>query len=220
MTVILNWFKGLSIKPPETSPINSQTSLVPTGSLGIDVSHHNGTLNWEKIRAGGCIYAFLKATEGLDYEDPTFVTNAKAASANGVLCGAYHFFRASTDGALQAEHFLAKIRNANLALPPVLDWEVSNSQGAVVQIAEATRWLDTVEKALSVVPIIYTGPSFANSLKLPEKFARYPLWIAHYTNKPQPIIPSPWKSYAYWQFTDAGHLAGYPEKGFDMNKKG
>src|SRR5207302_823289 len=76
--------------------------------LGIDVSHYQGTINWPAVFASGERFAFEKATEGVTYTDPKFVTNMLAGKAAGVLMGAYHFARPLNNSAAdEAAHFLA-----------------------------------------------------------------------------------------------------------------
>ncbi|MGH3658900.1 MAG: glycoside hydrolase family 25 protein, partial [Micromonosporaceae bacterium] len=69
-------------------------------------------------------------------------------------------------------------------------------------------WLDTVEDLTGRTPIIYTGPSFWNDHVGSNAFGRYPLWIAHYTTKPSPIIPVGWTAYTFWQYTSSGRVSG------------
>src|SRR5262245_49797633 len=88
---------------------------------GVDVSHYDGTIDWAKVKAAGIDFAFMKATENLNFVDPTFATNWTNAGTAGVIRGAYHFFRASVDGAKQAEFF---VQTTGLPepgdLPPVI----------------------------------------------------------------------------------------------------
>ena len=49
-------------------------------TFGIDVSHHNGKINWEKVTDVEFVY--IKATEGATYVDPLFQQNIKGARAN------------------------------------------------------------------------------------------------------------------------------------------
>ena len=56
---------------------------------GIDVSHHQGNINWSKVPSA---FAYLKATEGEQFVDHAFKTNWKGAQSKGILVGAYHFF--------------------------------------------------------------------------------------------------------------------------------
>jgi len=59
---------------------------------GVDVSHHNGRVDWPRIRAAGYVFAYLKATEGATFRDRTFLRNRTEATRAGLVTGAYHFF--------------------------------------------------------------------------------------------------------------------------------
>lgn len=60
---------------------------------GIDVSHHQGNINWTSVKNSGIDFAFTKATEGVNYVDPEYHDNMQGATAAGVLIGPYHFCR-------------------------------------------------------------------------------------------------------------------------------
>ena len=91
--------------------------------LGIDVSHHQGEIDWEAVAGDGIDSVYLKATEGGDWVDSRFAENRAGALAAGLEVGAYHFFRTCTDGALQAENFLSTVPASGAALPLVIDVE-------------------------------------------------------------------------------------------------
>ena len=59
----------------------------------IDLSHHNPTPDWAKLKAAGCIGVIHKATEGTSYKDPTLYDRAKDAMAAGLKWSTYHFLR-------------------------------------------------------------------------------------------------------------------------------
>src|SRR5437016_13909496 len=72
---------------------------------GIDVSHHQGPIDWDAVASDGVTFAYIKASEGGDYQDRRFKENWLGARHAGVLAGAYHFFTFCKDGAAQAENF-------------------------------------------------------------------------------------------------------------------
>src|SRR5262249_30419769 len=59
--------------------------------LGIDVSHHQGPIDWPQVAVAGVGFAYIKATEGKDLSDPMFRVHWRAADAAGIPRGAYHF---------------------------------------------------------------------------------------------------------------------------------
>lgn len=168
---------------------------------GLDVSHHNGVIDWAKQKANGIEFAYIKATEGLNYTDPMFKSNAKRAKDAGIITGAYHFFRPAQDAAGQARHFLDRISGLGLELPHNLDWEVSDGVRAGAQKNAAMVWLSEVQTRTFRVPSIYGSPYFLSDLGLSKDFFKYPLWIANYHVK-APRIPQPWTEYWIWQTSD------------------
>src|SRR5436309_2175749 len=71
---------------------------------GIDVSHWQGTINWNSVKNAGVTFAVCKASEGTDYQDPTFFTNWNAMHAAGIIRGAYHMGRPAVDPVAQANY--------------------------------------------------------------------------------------------------------------------
>lgn len=173
---------------------------------GIDISHHNGTVDWAKVRADGISFAFLKASEGRSYRDPTFPGHLKAARAAGILVGAYHFVTSqSVDAAREeAANFMGAITAAGgidlLDLPPVMDYENNPGQLTKAQInAVAESFLTTVESLSGRRPIIYTGNSFAANFG--ANLGAYPLWVARYSTTP-PTDVAAWGKWTFWQYSD------------------
>jgi lysozyme len=76
---------------------------------GIDVSHHQGAIDWTAVKAARVEFAFIKASEGGDFRDREFARNWEAARKAGVVRGAYHFFTFCTPGLAQADNFVATI---------------------------------------------------------------------------------------------------------------
>ncbi|MDX9956265.1 MAG: GH25 family lysozyme [Anaerolineae bacterium] len=171
---------------------------------GIDVSHWQGQVNWERAKAAGVAFVFLKLTEGIAAFDQRFIENYDGAEAMGILRGAYHFFRPAENPLQQANQFIDKWSRYPCELPPVLDLEDRKYISAARARSDALLWLNAVEVITGRVPIIYTAPAYANEVISGEAaFARYPLWIANYGVQ-TPQVPKPWKAYTFWQHTDRG----------------
>lgn len=185
--------------------------VAPKGETvrGVDVSRHNGQIDWKKISQSDIGFCFIKATEGGTFKDPMFSENWTSAWSAGVLRGAYHFFRPGSDPVMQADNFLTQVKFRSLEhdLAPVFDWEVHDNIDPHTQIGHATTWLALVESALKKKPIIYTSPSFFTELGGPTYFAKYPLWIANYGVK-APTVPLPWQSWVFWQYSESGIVSG------------
>jgi len=183
------------------------TGPAPDGDrlAGIDVSHWQGRIDWARVADDGIAFAYIKATEGGDYVDPQFVANWDGAARAGVMRGAYHFYRPQTDAAAQAQQFLRTVGAHAGDLPPVLDVEVTDGRSAAAIAAGVRTWLETVERATGVRPILYTRAGFWNQVG--GGFGGYPLWVAHY-GVAQPAIPADWDRWTIWQHSDAGRVAG------------
>ena len=186
---------------------------------GIDVSHHQGVINWELLRNQATIddcpvaFAFIKATEGSDMVDPQFKKNFQEARKYGIMRGAYHFYRTTTPAKQQAEHFIRNVELLPGDLPPVLDVE-THPQGISAEDFRQgiLEWLARVEQHYGVRPILYTYHSFHQQFMNDPVFNLYPYWIAHYY-----VDSVRYKgAWAFWQHSDSGQLPGIKEK-VDLN---
>src|SRR5215831_3258147 len=93
---------------------------------GMDVSYYEASVDWAAAHADGIDFAFIRATDGVQYIDPKFPTYWAGAKAAGVIRGAYQFFRPAEDPIAQADLLLAKTGPYELGdLPPVIDVEVN-----------------------------------------------------------------------------------------------
>lgn len=191
---------------------------------GIDISNHQAGADLSKAKAAGCSFVFVKATEGLTYDDDHFAGFRQQAKALGLPFAAYHFARpqAGRTGSQEAAHFLRVYRRAPGDLPPILDLESNGvesppgsghwvnrlSKAALTQFTQ--DFLAAVEKGAGVRPMIYTGSWFWTDQVTPlSVFARYPLWLANYRPTPPPA-PRPWSSWLVWQHTSSATVPGIP----------
>jgi len=173
---------------------------------GIDVSHYQGTVDWPQVKATGIQFAFAKATEGVTLLDSEFATNWAGMKAAGLLRGAYHFFEPNDDAGQQATFFLDTVQLESGDLPPVLDVETAAATGADLWQGVQT-WLDQVETATGVRPILYLNKSFANENAAPASLAAYPLWLAQYEVE-IPTLPTGWTTWLLWQYSQTGTIDG------------
>ena len=186
---------------------------------GIDVSHYNGVVDWARVAKAGIAFAYAKATEGAVHQDTEFTTNYAGIGQNAILRGLYHFFRPSADAQAQATNFLKSLPQLVIGdLPPALDVEVSDGQGAQVIVNGIQQWLNQVEATLGCTPVIYTSASFWNAnLARNTTFSRYPLWVAHYTHNPAPNLPAGFADFTLWQYSESGQVPGITGS-VDMNR--
>ncbi len=174
--------------------------------LGLDVSHFQGDIDWRKVKESGITFAIMKASEGLTEVDPKFTTNWSGALSAGLVRGAYHFFRPEDDALAQAQHYIKTVQLQAGDLVPVIDIEVIDSASILAIDAGVKRWLQYVEQATGVKPMIYSDLSFLNS-DLESGFGEYPLWIAEYTSK-EPQVPAAWRKWQIWQYSQSGTVPG------------
>jgi len=176
---------------------------------GIDVSHHQGHIDWEKLNNGNIggepvVFAFVKATEGRTLIDENFNENFYQAREAGLMRGAYHYFIPDTYAGKQAEHFIRQVQLEDGDLPPVLDIEETGNLSINQLRKSALTWLRTIEKRYGVKPIIYTSYKFKLAYLDTKEFEEYPYWIAHYYVQ-NLKYEGKWK---FWQHTDVGRLPG------------
>jgi len=197
----------------------SDSSAPPQVLPGIDVSHFQGAVNWPAVAGAGIAFAYAKASDGGTASDSQFAANWAGMKAAGVLRGGYHFFRPATSAEAQADHFVQLVGAlAPGDLPPMLDIEetgtaTSPEQWAAVAVAArvplVVTWLERVEAALGLRPIIYTRAGFVEKyFPDPGELTDYLLWVAHYTSQPAPSLPPGWDDWTMWQYSETGQVAG------------
>lgn len=170
---------------------------------GIDISGHNGSVDFAKAKADSIDFVYIKATEGIDFCDVMFARNCKGAKAAGLKVGAYHFFRFGTPGHLQAYHFLSTVGQYDLDLPLAIDVEDwYNDEG--VDDSEVREQLRVMVDALAsngMRVMIYTNKEgygrFVDSF-----FPDVDLWICSLGAKP------PTGDWAVWQHSHCGKVSG------------
>jgi GH25 family lysozyme M1 (1,4-beta-N-acetylmuramidase)/peptidoglycan hydrolase-like protein with peptidoglycan-binding domain len=178
--------------------------------LGIDVSHHNGAIEWSRVAAAGHRFAFCKATEGVHFEDPRFDDNWRGMRDAGLLRSAYHFADPTVDPREQAKHFFSVVGKLGPGdLPPVLDLEKVTSLSPGKTVDFALRCLEHIEALFDARPIFYTYPGYwGSALGGTDRLKDYLLWEAHYTSAAQPLSMTPWRGWTLWQYTNKGRVPG------------
>lgn len=190
----------------------------PEGNFqyGIDISHHQGKINWPKLSTEKGIdtliqFAYIKATEGRDHEDRYWRWNKAQLDSLKITTGVYHFFQPKRLPRPQAAFFLSKYSYSKTDLPPVLDVEIEGLSDSDL-IQKVTIWLDTVEKVTGIRPIIYTSLHFFET-KFSKTMPDEQFWIASYSRKlKEPLDPR----IIMWQFSESGFIPGESIK-VDLN---
>ena len=177
---------------------------------GIDVSGHQGTVNWATYWGQGKKFAYVKATEGTGYTNPYFAQQYNGSYNVGMIRGAYHFALPDrSTGAAQATYLLAHgggWSRDGRTLPAALDMEY-NPYGATcygLSKASMTTWVrafsDTYHSRTGVHPVIYTSTSWWNQCVGASFRTTNPLWVARYATAPG-ALPYDWGTYTFWQYS-------------------
>ncbi len=163
---------------------------------GIDISHHQKSVNWNEIAKRKPDFIFLKATEGTTHTDTRYYSYKKATEDLGIPTGAYHFFSYQSDGAKQARHFIKTAKLSPGDLLPVLDCEFKRNMPPKRQVTrELLAFIDEIEDVFGAKPIIYCECSYYNAYLKRHLSGEYPLWISNFRKEPP-------CGYVFWQKTD------------------
>jgi lysozyme len=148
---------------------------------GIDVSNHNGSIQWKQVARAGYQFAYIKASEGRTHRDNAFKRNVEQAHQAGMLVGAYHFFRKNRGGIEQAQNFLNAVQGLRLDLPlavDVEDWDNDNrTDEAQVRERLVTMVNSLLKTGRSVM--IYTNGNGYDKYYSPN-FPDLDLWLCSF----------------------------------------
>lgn len=181
---------------------------------GLDISNHNGVVDWQRISTDGIRFVFIKATEGMNDKDPRFDLHWRDSQKAGIIRGAYHFYVTEDPPEKQARFFIDTVRLESGDLAPAVDIERLGHNTAPGVADRLQVFIDILEKHYGKKPIIYTGHIFWDK-NMDEKFGHYPLWIAEYGVE-KPVVPKGWLDWHFWQWTEKATLPGV-EKEVDLN---
>lgn len=176
--------------------------------VGIDVSQYQGTIIWSKVKkvenAFPIRFVFIRATAGSDRLDSQFYNNWPQSKNNGLIRGAYHYYRPNENSIKQALFYIKHVRLAKSDLPPVLDIEALPKYQSIDSLKVGLkRWLSIVDVHYKMKPIIYTNEKFYEDF-LKEDFGEYRFWIANY-NFFSEQLKDDW---LFWQFTEKASIDG------------
>ena len=178
---------------------------------GIDVSHHQGKIEWGKVKKWKnkkLDFVYIKATEGATYIDKTYKTNIKEAKENDFLVGSYHYFRTTSSIENQFQNFIKTIDKSKQDLIPLIDVEEKTNWTNNEFHKNFKAFLNMVENYFGQKPMIYTVNSFYN-LNLSGKYKEYHFLIGRYgENAPNMRDKTSW---TIWQFSETGKVEGIPK---------
>lgn len=173
---------------------------------GIDVSHYQGRIDWERVgREGGISYVYCKATEGANYADDTHAYNISMAHKYGLKVGSYHYYRPTVNADLQLANLTKHVRAEEQDLVPMIDVEEDRGVTEEQFIADLTEFVRKVERHYGRKPLLYSGEYFYNR-HFQGMFQEYEWMIARYSTS-QPALKDG-KQYLMWQYSDKGRIPG------------
>lgn len=170
---------------------------------GIDISRHNGNIDFEKVSKAGIDFVFIKASEGATYEDKLYTDNYEKAKKVGLKTGAYHFFRFDVDGVEQAVNFLRVVGDGLHDMGLVVDVEKNGNPSDIDTETVKSRLASMIDymNLLGHRVMIYTNLEGYFDY-MAEDFPGYPLWICRFQENP---INAEW---TFWQYDHHGKVDG------------
>lgn len=173
---------------------------------GIDVSHYQGSIDWDAVVNGTPIsYAYLKATEGASLVDDTYERNLSEARRVGLSVGSYHFYRPNVDWKQQFDNMTSVVKLESQDLVPIIDIEHRGSVSSDVFIADLRSFIEKVTEYYGKKPLLYTYHNFYNRY-LAGVFPNYHFMIARYRSDSPTLDDG--KDYIMWQYTSTGSIPG------------
>ena len=172
---------------------------------GVDVSAHQGRIDWRRVASDDVAFAYIKASEGGAFTDSRFAENWSGAGEAGLHRGAYHFFTLCRSGDEQARHFLAVAPPDPQAMAPAVDLELagncSRRPPASHVMAELGAFLDIVEAAWGQSALLYVGDDWESRYPVRTTLDR-PLWQFRFLRRPNQ------DNLRIWQIHGFAHVEG------------
>ena len=191
----------------QTTDSKSQLSTASSNYNGLDVSKHQGVINWDLVKKDQKIqYVFIKATEGSNVVDQKYRANIQGARRVGIKVGSYHYLTEKSSVTTQFQNFARNVLREEQDLLPVIDVEVCKLWTAQ-QLRDSLKvFANMVEDYYGCKPVIYTYESFYKNI-LGRAFADYPIFIAKYCRTPEgrPNVNVNW---ILWQYSESGRVNG------------
>lgn len=175
---------------------------------GIDVSNHQGKVNWSLVPKKDISFVYIKATEGGDFKDKSFIYNWNEAKKHGFKVGAYHFFTLCKTGSEQAENFIQSVPKQFDSLPPVIDLEFVGNCKERPNIEnvqkEISIYLELIDNHYQTKTILYLTNEFIETY-LEDNFFNHPIWIRNIFFHPNTFSKIEW---LMWQYKSTERVEG------------
>lgn len=179
---------------------------------GIDVSRHQGVIDWSAVKNSGIEFAIIKAggSDAGFYTDSNFEQNYRNAKAVGMPVGAYYFVGSGciskADGIADAKRFLEIIKGKTFEYPVYIDLEATSPSAKAGATEACIGFCETMENAGYYCGIYASDVSGFNDRLILSKLDKFDKWVARYGSKPVVV-----KSYGIWQKSDSGRISGINE---------
>lgn len=186
--------------------------------LGVDVSVHQGEIDWQKVADAGMEFAMIRVgyrgygSEGKMMPDANFEANIQGALDAGLKVGVYYFSQAITEeeARQEAEYVLEQIKDYDVTYPVVFDWERQNYSGSRTQKVPdvenmgnlANTFCQTIQEA-GYEPMVYFYQFQAYNYYDLSQIMAYPFWVAQYTD-----TPTFYYDFDMWQYSSTGRVPG------------
>jgi GH25 family lysozyme M1 (1,4-beta-N-acetylmuramidase) len=199
---------------------DSNVRAAVAGLPGLDVSSHQGNVDWTAVKNNGATFAYVKATEGTSYTNPYFSQQYVGSYNVGLIRGAYHFATPNTSGgAAQADYFAAHggaWSADHHTLPGALDIEYNPYGASCYGLSQASMrsWIHAFVNEYHARTgrwaVIYSTLDWWTSCtgNSDTSFAQNdPFWIARYSGSAG-TLPAGYGAYTFWQYADSGTFPG------------
>ena len=171
-----------------------------TQLFAVDVSHHQGAMDWERTKAAGVQFAYIKATEGLNWYDPQFSRNGQGARYVDIPFGIYHFWRSMVTPQQQFNNIMRAYDYIRKAVPIAIDVEVFDGLSPEHNKSMLAVLIEELIKETKIMPTLYTRKSIWDSNVAPYKrWKELPLWVGNWDNS-SPVLPRDWTDWYVWQY--------------------
>ena len=190
---------------------------------GVDVSRHNGAINWRKVKAEGIEFVIIRAGYGSSTVDEKFKSNIEGAINAGIDVGIYWFSYAVNEEKAKNEAKkcmeVIKPYKSKITYPVFYDFEYDSiryakERGVSINKTKASNFarafLEEI-RAGGYIPGLYTNIDFSKNYFTKEVQREYDIWIAQYASRTTYSEP-----YVIWQYSDKGSVRGI-NGGADLN---
>lgn len=184
---------------------------------GIDVSHHNGVIDWEKVKAAGVDFVIIRCGYGqnqTNQDDRQWERNVSECERLGIPYGVYLYsYATNTSAAMsEAQHVLRLIRGHRLSYPVYFDMEDNSTVGSDLA-AIASTFCNTIRSAGYPVGV-YANLNWWNNYLTNSCFSQWYKWVAQYNDTCNYT-----GKYEIWQYSANGNVDGITEGSgrVDMN---